>query len=144
MSAITTFMPALLSALAMPRPIPDAPPVTNAVLPDRFCMFLLFELGDALAIRLEAGPQDDEGDRTDHRIAGGERVADLALVLENIIGEESEHARAQSHADHVETEQDQSGHLAAHPVRGRRLNRGILGAEQQGSAEQADGAAAGG
>src|SRR6516164_2018065 len=38
MSAITTFMPAPSSALAMPRPMPLAPPVTNAVLPGRFCI----------------------------------------------------------------------------------------------------------
>src|SRR3954463_9146545 len=114
MSAITTFMPALLSALAMPRPMPEAPPVTNAVLPDRFCMFLLFELGDAAAIRLEAGPQDDEGDRADHRVAGGERVADLALVAENEVGEEGEDARPEPDPDHVEPEQHERGDLAPH------------------------------
>ena len=32
-SAITTFIPAAANASAMPRPIPLAPPVTNAVLP---------------------------------------------------------------------------------------------------------------
>src|SRR5438270_4624228 len=38
MSAMTTFMPAPRRALAMPSPMPLAPPVTNAVLPGRFCM----------------------------------------------------------------------------------------------------------
>src|SRR6266513_1319512 len=38
MSAMTTFIPAPSKALAMPSPMPLAPPVTNAVLPDRFCM----------------------------------------------------------------------------------------------------------
>src|SRR4051812_28447719 len=144
MSPITTFMPAFFSALAMPRPMPEAPPVTNAVLPDRFCMFLLFELGDAAAIRLEAGPQDDEGDGADHRMAGGERVADLSLVAENIIGEEGEHARAEPGPDHVESEQDQSGHLAAHPVWSCGLYCGILRAEKQRGAKQADRARSGG
>src|SRR3954468_4997577 len=104
MSPITTFMPAFFSALAMPRPMPEAPPVTNAVLPDRFCMFLLFELGDAAAVRLETGPQDDKTDGADQSIAGGKRVADLPFVAENIIGEEGEHARAQPDTDHVESE----------------------------------------
>src|SRR5207302_5855046 len=35
---MTTFMPAPRRALAMPSPMPLAPPVTNAVLPGRFCM----------------------------------------------------------------------------------------------------------
>src|SRR5437773_9605449 len=38
MSAMTTFIPAPSKALAMPSPMPLAPPVTNAVLPGRFCM----------------------------------------------------------------------------------------------------------
>src|ERR1700739_2956410 len=38
MSAMTTFIPAPSRALAMPSPMPLAPPVTNAVLPGRFCM----------------------------------------------------------------------------------------------------------
>src|SRR5579862_1600590 len=38
MSAMTTFIPAPSKALAMPSPMPLAPPVTKAVLPGRFCM----------------------------------------------------------------------------------------------------------
>src|SRR6478735_763665 len=109
MSAITNCMPAFFSALAMPRPMPEAPPVTNAVLPDRFCMFLLFELGDSAAIGLEAGPQDDEGDRADHRVAGGERVTDLALVAEDEVSEKGEDARPEPDPDDVESEQNQGG-----------------------------------
>src|ERR1044072_3957821 len=126
MSAIASFMPAFFSALAMPRPMPDAPPVTKAVLPDRFCMFLLFEHGDAAAIGFEAGPQDDEGDRADHRVAGGGRVANLALVAEDEVVDEGEDRRAEADADHVEAEQHERGDLAAHPVRRGRLDRGVL------------------
>src|ERR1700676_2315052 len=36
---MTTFIPAPSNALAMPSPIPLAPPVTNAVLPGRFFMW---------------------------------------------------------------------------------------------------------
>jgi hypothetical protein len=34
MSAMTTFAPALASAVAMPSPMPEAAPVTIAVLPE--------------------------------------------------------------------------------------------------------------
>src|SRR5438270_10385884 len=72
MSAMTTLAPASASAVAMPRPMPEAAPVTIAVLPD-------MSIGRCLSVKIAAGIDDDR--LAGHRFGAAHRDDHVGAVV---------------------------------------------------------------
>src|SRR5947209_8166624 len=73
MSAMTTLAPASASAVAMPRPMPDAAPVTMAVLPEMSC------IARPLSVKIAAGV-DDHG-LAGHRLGPAHRDHHVGAIV---------------------------------------------------------------
>src|SRR5207244_9303083 len=73
-SAMTTLAPASASAVAMPRPIPDAAPVTIAVLPEMSCM-----RGSSQSMKIAAGI--DRDGLPGHRVGAAYRDHHVGAVV---------------------------------------------------------------
>src|SRR3954470_10171760 len=75
MSAITTLAPASASAVAMPRPMPDAAPVTIAVLPE---MSIILP-GPFRSVKIAAGIDDDG--LACHRVGAAHRDHHVGAIV---------------------------------------------------------------
>src|SRR3954468_20467618 len=75
MSAMTTLAPASASAVAMPRPMPEAAPVTIAVLPEMSCI-----RGEpSRSVKIAAGI--DDGGLAGHRVGSAHRDHHVGAIL---------------------------------------------------------------
>src|ERR1700724_1700468 len=73
MSAMTTLAPASASAVAMPRPMPDAAPVTIAVLPE------MSIIPKSQSVKIAAGIDDDR--LAGHRIGAAHRDDPVGAIV---------------------------------------------------------------
>src|SRR6516164_705157 len=80
---------------------------------------------DAARIGLQPGPQDEQRERSHDRRGERDRMADLRLRADHVVGDEADDEWRESGAKDVEDEEKERGDLPPHLVRRDHLQRSV-------------------